>query len=166
MKNSILIVFALFLLAVPASAQTYLTTTTLSQAVTSQTQRQWVVASASGIVAGAQLFVDRELVTVVSVSGTTITVNRSQAPSTHAVSAVVIICPLAALSTAFVQNSGAPRPGSVASLSAIPYLPIVDTDTGNVWLPRFLTAGSPSRVWAATNVVMLNGQTSLLTTLQ
>lgn len=166
MKQTILIVFAVILLAVPASAQTYLTTTTLSQAVTTQTQRTFVVASATGIAAGAQLFVDRELVTVESVSGTTITVSRTRAPSTHAVSAVVIICPVAALGTAFVPSSGAPRPGTTPALNAIPYLPIVDTDTGNVWLPRFLTAGSPSRVWAATNVVMVNGQTSLLTTLQ
>lgn len=165
MKKILIALVLTLAIAVPVSAQTYLSTTTLSSAVTSQTQRVFNVASAANIAANYQLYIDRELVTVVSVSGTAITVNRSQAPSTHASGATVIIANVAQQQVAFVPNGGAPRPGT-CSLTAQPYLPIVDTDTGNVWLCRYIASAANSRVWAATNVVMVNGVTSLLTTLQ
>lgn len=164
MKKLILILTLLTLAAVPVSAQTYLTSTTLSSAVTSPTQTQIVVASATGIAAGGALYVDHELMIVTAVSGTTITVTRFQAPNTHAASSTVIIIPAAARATALVTRD--PRAGS-CTLTDYQYLPIINTDTGNVWLCRYIgTAVTASRVWAATNITAVNGQTSLLLNLQ
>jgi hypothetical protein len=167
MKKLILIFTLVALAAVPLEAQTYLSTTTLSAAVTSQTQRTITVASASGIAAGGQLFIDHELMDVVSVSGTTITVNRFTNPSTHNSAAVVIIAPAAAKSTAFVPNSGVPRAGSCTP-SNYAYLPIVNTDTGDVWLCWAQGSSGPnaSRLWHVTNTLSNNGVYSLLVNLQ
>lgn len=167
MKKMLILVALLTLSAVPVSAQDYLTTTTLSSAVTSQTQRTIVVASATDIEAGGQLFIDHELMDVVSVSGTTITVNRFKNPSTHNASAVVIIATAEAKTTAFVPNSGVPRQGSCTP-GDYGFLPIVNVDTGDVWLCWAQGASGPnaSRLWHVTNVLSNNGVYSLMTNLQ
>jgi hypothetical protein len=68
---------ALLIVAAPgvAWAQTYLTHTTLSSAVTA-TATTVTVASATNVAAGSQLLVDLELLDVTAVSGTTATVRR------------------------------------------------------------------------------------------
>lgn len=95
------ILLGLVLSAIPAAAQTALTTTTISTAVADPAQRTVVVASATGISAGTGLFVavTGELMTVTSISGTTATVNRGDEGTRAfpiAASAVVIITPAAA----------------------------------------------------------------------
>lgn len=93
------------------AAQTILTQTTLSSAVADSSTRFFVVASATGISAPSTsditkqtfLYVDRELVDVEAVSGTTITVRRGSggsAAAPHAKSALVFVIP-AYLSTSF-----------------------------------------------------------------
>lgn len=69
---------ALLMLAVPAMAQTALTTTTISGAVADVAQRTIVVASATGISIGHGIWLPAtgEFVTVTGISGTTLTVNR------------------------------------------------------------------------------------------
>lgn len=169
MKKLILILVALVALAaVPASAQTFLTNTTLSSAVTSTSQRTFVVASATGIEVGGQLFIDQELVTVTAISGTTITVNRFQRPALHAASAVVFVATKAQSITNFLPTSAARRAGacsfSTSSTNGTALagmtLPIVDTDTGDMYGCR-RNGASGSWVWNVTNVQAFNGTGSL-----
>jgi hypothetical protein len=83
--------------AIASFGQTILTPTTLSAAVTKAKQIQIVVASATGITAPTQttsvdLYIDKELMLVEAVSGTTVTVSRGQGgttATTHASGALV-----------------------------------------------------------------------------
>lgn len=168
MKRLILVLTLVTLAAVPVSAQTYLTDTTLSSAVTSATQSRWVLASATGVEVGGQLFVDHELVTVLAVSGTTVTVQRFQRPAAHAAAAVVYVATKAQASTNFLPNSAARRAGVCSSVaSSTPSvalvgltLPFIDTDTGNIYGCRRNGSGG-SWVWNITNVVGENGAGSI-----
>jgi len=171
MKRILIVALAfLALAAVPVSAQTYLSTTTLSQAVTSTSQRQFTLASGSGIVANVQLFVDHELVGVASCANTACTivnVTRNQKPALHASGATVIIAPLAAVPTAFVPNGGQPKAGA-CNPASYPFLPIVNTDTGDVYLcwGQGSSGFNAARLWHVTNVLSLNGVPSLMVNLQ
>ncbi len=91
-------------LSIPAMGQTILTNTTLSAAVSSTDVQQIVVASATGINAPSAsdytkptyLYVDREVMDVKAVSGTTITVIRgavSSAAAPHASGALMFVVP-------------------------------------------------------------------------
>lgn len=165
MKRILITLVALLTLAVvPASAQTYLSTTTLSAAVTAS-QNSVTVASASGIVAGGKLYIDHELLNVTAVSGTTISVFRPQGPTAHNSAAVVIVIPVAAQPSALVTTD--PRAGACTP-SSYSFLPIINTDTGNVWLCWAQGSSGPnaSRLWHATNTASLNGVYSLLVNLQ
>jgi len=165
MKRILLIALALLTLAVPLSAQTYMTATTLASAVTTTSQTSWTVASASTVAVGGRLFVDNEVVSIVAVNGTTVTVARFGKPQTHANGAAVLVVPVAAVSTATVPHSGRPAAGT-CNPAAYAYLPIIDVDTGDAYLCRYIAAAATARVWAATNVFSLNGATSRLWTLQ
>jgi hypothetical protein len=104
MKNLKTILSFLLLACSLASAQTVLTTTTLSSAVASGDPTSVVVASATGIHAPSTsdptqatiLYVDREAMYVTAVSSTTISVIRgyeSTAGRAHASSALVFVIP-------------------------------------------------------------------------
>lgn len=175
MKKLILILALLTIAAVPVSAQTYLTTTTLSTAVTSTSANEIVVASATTAEAGGAVYVDHEQMTIISVSGTRLRVQRGANgtnSTTHNASAVVIIAPKAALrgnfpGGVFTQLSRSGLSGSCTA-SNYEYLPIVDVSTGNVYLCWAQGASGPnaSRLWHATNTVSINGVYSLLVSLQ
>src|SRR5271154_3585219 len=103
MKN-LKTLLSLLLLAVCAHAQTILTNTTLSSAVSTGSATSVGVASATGISAPSTsdptkatiLYVDREAMYVTGVSATTISVIRgyeSTAGRSHASSAVVFVIP-------------------------------------------------------------------------
>lgn len=167
MRRIVLGLVAVLLVSLPASAQTYLTSTTLSGAV-NNAQTTLVVASATGIAAGGALYIDRELVTVRSVSGTTITVNRGQGgtvANAHGTSRTVIILPAAALGAGGaitqVDPSGTDGVGS-CTLTSQRYQPIINVTNGNVWLCRYTAAAQTSRVWAATNNVLITYNSLLL----
>lgn len=170
MKKILVSLAFVLLAAVPLSAQTYLVDTTLSSAVTSLSQRNFVLASASGVEVGGQLFVDHELVTVVSISGTTITVNRNARPGLHAASAVVYVATKAQSQTNFLPHNAALRAGVCSSSSsstpsvalAGQVLPFIDTDTGDIYGCRRNGSGG-SWVWNITNVVGVNGAGSIPT---
>lgn len=170
MKKIILSLLVVLAMAVPVSAQTFLTNTTLSSAVSTTTQNVWVVASATNIEVGGQLFVDQELVTVLAVSGTNITVARTGRPMIHSASAVVFVATKAQRITNFLPHSAAVRSGqcstSTSSTNSVALsgmtLPIVDTDTGDMYGCRRNGAGG-SWVWNVTNVVGLNGAGSVPT---
>lgn len=166
MKRIVLgLIVAVSLVAVPVSAQTYLTSTTLSSAVTAS-QGTVIVASASGIAAGGALYVDREFMLVRSVSGTTITVARGQMGTpgnAHGASRTVIIFPAAAIATAAVTTDPSPVNGvGTCTLTEHRYQPIINVLNGNVWLCRYTAAAQSSRVWAATNETLITYNSLLL----
>jgi len=73
----ILVILALLVSALPASAQTVATRTTLSGAITA-TATTITLASGTGFTAGNFVYVDNEVMRIVSVSGANITVQRGQ----------------------------------------------------------------------------------------
>jgi hypothetical protein len=170
MKKLILILALSLFSVVPAWAQTYLTTTTLNGAVTSASATSINLTAATTAAVGGAIYVDHEAMTITAVSGTRISVVRGAMgtnAATHATGATVIIAPVAALQgtvPAFTQLNGRQMAGS-CNPANYRYLPIVDTDSGNVFLCWAFADGGP-RVWSFTNIVRNNGQTSLLTTVQ
>lgn len=175
MKRIAIVLVLILAWAAPSLAQTYLTTTTLVNAITTTTQSSIVVLSASTIEVGGMLYMDHEAMGVLSVSGTLIGVSRGQqgtAAAPHAAGtaanggATVIIAPKAALAgsgpyglSAFGQSD---PPAGVCTTAPYRYLPIVNVVTGNVWSCRWVGTGTQTaKVWAATNIVSINGQTSI-----
>jgi hypothetical protein len=161
----IVVGFVFALLAVPAAAQTYLTSTTNSAAINAS-QTSFAVASATGIAAGGGLYVNREYMSVRSVSGTTITVVRGQSgtvANAHGASQTVIIVPAAAVPTVITAVDPAPVAGvGTCTPGNHQYLPIINVTNGNVWLCRYTAAAQTSRVWAATNAVLITYNSLLI----
>lgn len=117
-------------------AQTILTNTTLSAAVTTSSTRLFPLTSATGVTAPSPtdntkatfLVVDSEVVSVTAVSGTNITVARGvngTAAKTHASGAVVFVVP-AYLATYFTNQ---PPTGSCTRGNVIA-LPVITTSSG------------------------------------
>ena len=124
-----------------AAAQTTITQTTLSSAMTA-TSTTAVVASATTVTAGNYLYIDGELLSITSVSGTTATVRRnvggSLANSAHATNSVVYVGPGAAFDVSDVVV------GSACTASAQLYRPHINTRSGRFfdceqgfWFERF-----------------------------
>lgn len=128
---------ALLFAAFPAHAQTILTQTTLSAAVTTTSARTVVVASATCaactgavLAPGTNIYIDRELMVVNAVNSTTLTVQRGAsgtASGTHASGALVFMGP----PPAFLTNPRvtAPTDGS-CTRGNIAYLPVIQVSTG------------------------------------
>lgn len=122
-----LVVSLLPLAAIRLSAQTALTTTTTSSAVTIDTLNV-TVASATGVTAGVILYIDKEAMRVVSISGTTASVQRGtdgSAAATHASGAVVYV----GTPQLFAHADPAGPCVSTAEVG----LPRVNIDNGNVF---------------------------------
>lgn len=137
--KKLFISLALFLVgAVPSFAQTSLTSTTLSAAVTSSANTIRV-ASASGITVSAGttatgLFIDNEYLVVTAVNGTTLTVSRGQSgtrANSHASGATVLAGPPRAFYD--VDPSGSCTAAQTA------YTPYINILTGNQWLCSTVT---------------------------
>lgn len=142
------------LIAVPsASAQTILTTTTLSAAVTATNGVPIAVTSATGITAGNTLiFVDTEAMFVNAVSGTTLSVTRGYfggRSETHISGALVWIGPPQAFGWAL--PGGYPAGSCTRTALGVNnnYLPYINTDTGvisdcigGVWVTGGNSTGS------------------------
>lgn len=170
--------FDLLQMVGPAAAQTNLTQTTLSGAVTSATQQVITVASATGISAsgpltgntvGTQvqtiLYVDQEVMFVTGVSGKFITVTRgynSTQGVTHGSGAVVWV-------GTPQQFFTLPPQGSCTAANTVnPYIDVIngqfwfcDSGTGN-WLPVFSTgsitpAASSAAIQTAAQTFTLTG---------
>jgi hypothetical protein len=120
-----LFVVALFALTTPVWAQTALSSTTLSAAVADSQTRTLTVTSATGITApgsGATqvvLLIDREIMTVTAVNGTTISVSRG--PDTrvtpHINGAIVWIAPRNAVYSLV--------PSGQCTRTTLPYVPYI-----------------------------------------
>lgn len=168
MKRIALVLVLILGLAAPSLAQTFLTTTTLSTAVGSPTADTVVLASATTAAAGGVLYIDRELMGIVSVSGTSVRVTRGQqgtAAAPHGASSIVIIGPAASLQASgpYGLSSFGQSDPPMGSCTTAPYrfLPIINVVSGDVWSCRWI-GGSATKVWAATNVVYMNGVNSLI----
>jgi len=139
-KNLFAIVALMLVPLIGAQAQTALTQTTLSAAVTSTTDT-FTVVSATGISANINLYIiDKghvlgELVTVRSVSGTTLKVNRGGGfQRDHVTGSLVVIAPVA---SAFKSHN----PYGSCTGSATGYAPWINTTTGEQWLCSSVTGG-------------------------
>lgn len=148
---------ALLLWALPAAAQTNLTTTTISGAVTNPAQTTVVVASATGITARTTgLFVPAtgEWMPVVGVNGTTITVQRGAGAlgaSPIANSATVIVTPNNA---AVLTN----RQGNCSGNNLPQYFQLVNVATGDVNICRL------TNVWAQVSQLPITQPTTVVLT--
>lgn len=132
MTKKILSIFAISLvLCALGTAQTTMTSTTLSAAITSITGTTVRVASATGITGFTNgqpttwIYVDKELMPVYSVNGTTLVVQRTGATALHASSAKVWVGPY----NAFLQGD----PSGSCTAANQPYLPGVSVATGILW---------------------------------
>lgn len=167
MRRIVLGLVTALLVSVPVSAQTYLTSTTLTNAITAG-QSSLVVGSGTGIAAGGALYVDRELMSVRSISGTTVQVIRGQGgtvANTHGAARTIIILPAAALGAGGATTAVDPSGGSgvgTCTLAEQRYQPIINVTNGNLWLCRYTAAAQTARVWAATNNVLITYNSLLL----
>lgn len=176
MKRILIVALALLTLAaVPVSAQTYLTNTTLSAAISTPTATTpadacFNVASATTAAVGGAVYIDKEMISITSVSGTRICGTRGSQgtnATTHNSGANVLIAPVAALTgalPAFTQLNGRALAGS-CNPANYRYLPIVDTDSGNIHL-CWAKSATYGRIWSFTNLYPPNGLPSYLVTLQ
>ena len=127
---SILIAGALLLLVSfqPAYAQTTLTSTTLSSAITDTSSRTITVTSATSFSANSLLYIDQEAMVITSVSGTVISVVRGASgtkASTHPSGATIFVGV-----QYFFSSTG--RSGSCTSTSEV-VLPVLDVSTGRIY---------------------------------
>ena len=168
MKRILIVLVALVTLsAVPVSAQTYLRTTTLTNAITA-TQTQFILASGTGVAAGGGLYIDHEFIPILScavAACTTVNVARSQKPNAHGAAAVVYVASVAAKPFTILTHMGAQRAGvcststsgsPATALAGIQYLPIIDIDTGDQYNCR-RNGTNGTWVWNVTNVLNVNG---------
>lgn len=155
MKNILATLALVLLAAVSANAQTALTTTTLSSAVTDTTGQQWFLTSLTGVTApgtGAALtflYVDGEAVSVraINTNATSATVSRGALgtrAATHSTNAIVYVIPAVAAQTNLqtVDYSG------TCTATNYQYLPIINVRNGNIWYCQTTTSGS---IWQAAN---------------
>lgn len=143
MKITLAFVMAILAAVLPANAQTTTTSTTLSSAVGDSTTRTFNIASATGwssSTSSAQYFywVDGEQGRVVTVSGTTVTVDRQVNPRRHASGATIYFGQSATLnqSTNAYSNGvffNGLDPLGPCTGSANSYLPVINTATASVW---------------------------------
>lgn len=133
-----LLVAALMALAVPVAAQTTVTQTTLSSSLAAPTQtapaRLAIVASATNITVGTELFVDEEAMLVTAVNGTNMTVQRGVDGSTvggHASGQVVYAGPTSGTTgSPFVFSD---PPIGTCTLSNEVYSLRINVTNGRVW---------------------------------
>lgn len=164
----ILLLVALFGVVSPALAQIQspaglLSATTLNGAI-SDTQTTLVLTSASASTgstfgapaAGQCLYIDFEMMRIVSMASTTATVRRGdQHRSAHADAAVIVTGPCSTGRGGFM-NDDPPNIGGNQDCSLY-VLPWINAQTGDSWWCALHQLTSGGRVWSVTNVVTRNG---------
>lgn len=168
MKKILITLIALTLLSSTAFAQSYPSSTTLSASITA-TQTTITLASGTNVQAGGALFVDMEMLPIVScavAACTTVNVNRSGGrPAAHASGAVVTVVTALQKTNILLTHNGAIRSGqcststsssAATALAGIGFLPIIDIDTGDMYMCR-RNGASGGWVWNKTNFQNING---------
>lgn len=129
-RHAVLTALALLVLVAPLSAQTVVTSTTLSGAVNTTSETSVTVASATNVLAPATggvytyLYVDNEMMQVLAVSGTTARVARgvnSTRASTHITAATVWV----GLAGAFRSGANASAPVGQCLRSSLQFVPAI-----------------------------------------
>ena len=162
-RFSLVTLLALLLTVAPIHAQLpagILSNTTLNGAITG-TQTTLVLGSASASsgssfgapAAGQCLYIDLEMMRIVSMSSTTATVQRGTTHrSPHATSAVILTGPCGGMNGGFMA---ADPPSLVGNQNcALFVLPWVNAATGDTWW-----CDSIGKTWSVTNPVQRNGTT-------
>lgn len=164
MKKIILVFVVALLASVPVSAQTYLTTTTTSAAIPAGVvpNQTIIVSSATDIEANGSLFIDHELMGVVSVTGTRITVSRVTNPTAHVSGSRVIIAKASQKASTMLTHERTLKLVGACTAAQQDFLPKIDTLLGNVYLCRDTSTSGVGAQWTYTNIQNGNGQTSLL----
>lgn len=130
-------------LTASVAAQTTVASTTLSSAVTA-TGNSVILASGTGVAVGTLLYVDGELMRATSITGSFSTTNPSvrrgvadgrTVAVAHLSGEEVWVIPNAAnqVASAFFVNFPATGPSGSCTASLLPYLPIINTKTGEIW---------------------------------
>ena len=140
------------------SAQTYNTTTTLTNAITDRTcnTRTMTFGSTSGWVARMSIFIDAELFIIQSVTNSTQAVmercSPPTAPTLHSASSVVFWGPNSMFQQGATDGQGR-RLFGACTVTDYAYLPIIDITTGNVYLCRKFGTAAPNTAaqWTWTN---------------
>lgn len=137
-----------FLIGSPVSAQTSITTTTLSGAMTTLATRQTiVVSSATGMAVGSTvLYIDGSVYQINAISGTTITITNTFRPTTHLTSATVYVVPIAAQMSVNPVGSCIRGGGTFPAYS--PYTLMFNLTTGDIAACAGLIN---ARKWVITN---------------
>src|ERR1017187_5407850 len=164
MKNTLktsLIFLGLLLASLAGFAQTQLTVTTLSAAITSGKQSLVTLTAITGLTAGnSYIVVDQEAMPVSSIpsTGTTIGVIRQGFPTYHNNSAAVTLVTSAAVPYALVSVNprGACARGASTTVKSTLYLPIINTSTGEYsdCLGGVFVTGVPAPVASITPVFL------------
>lgn len=164
MKKTILSLLVVLLVAVPVSAQTYLTTTTTTAAIPAGVvpNQTITVTSATDIEVNGSLYIDHELFGVVAVSGTRITVSRTQRPTAHVNGSRVIVAKANQKASVMLSTNAAQSLVGACTASQQSFLPKIDTTLGNVYLCWDRSSTGAGAQWSYTNIQAGNGQSSLL----
>ena len=137
------VLFAFWLGASSASAQTIASNTTLSAAL-SETATTMVVGSATGFTVGRYAWTGLEAVQITSVNGTTIGINRGQLGTrqqAHATSQIVVVGGIGHFNTTDPDTKAA----CTAGQGDAAYQPYINVLNGMVWVCDL------SSVWRGTN---------------
>lgn len=171
MKKILISLIALLILsAVPASAQTYPKSTTLSASITAQA-KVITLGSGTGVEKNGALWIDVEFIPIQSCANSTCTivnVMRPNKPQAHGKGTVVTAVTAAArpnvmraaLPPLVGQCSTSTSMVPATALANIQYLPLFDIDTGYVYDCRRNgpgAAGAGTWVWNGTFAQNING---------
>lgn len=152
MKRTLLALFALIVVwAGPLQAQTAITSTTLSAAITAgqggPSTQQITVSSATGMSVGSVLWIEGSIYRITAISSTTITVITQYAPASHLTSAVVYVVPLQA-QISYDPTGSCIRGTAGAFPMYSPYTLMFNTENGHIARCAGATLGS--RTWVIT----------------
>jgi hypothetical protein len=136
-----------------ASAQTSITTTTLTNAITTTGMGQFdiVVGSATGMtVNSTSLYIDGSVYRIVAISGTTITVINTLRPASHNASVTVWVVPSGAqVGMSAVGSCLRSTAGAYPVYS--PYTFMFNLTTGDILRCRAVSNTSSTNIWQRTN---------------
>lgn len=161
MKKLTILLALLVALCLPsfAAAQTSITTTTLTNAITNPTPTTFdiVVGSNSTMAVGSILYIDGSVYRVNAINSTTITVNQVAFPATHAASVTIYIVPLGAqVANNAVGSCLRSTAGRYPAYS--PYALMFNTTTGDIGACR-LDSGSVNK-WVWVNPYAVGSQSN------
>lgn len=142
---TIVLVLLLSLVAglVPASAQTAITTTTITEPVTNAAPTQTIltVAATTGMAVNGVLYLDGSVYRILAISGLNVTVIQQRQPATHLDNAKVWVVPLAAQVGQNPVGSCIRSTAGTVAQGYSPYTIMFNLTTGDMATCRGATGG-------------------------